>query len=75
MKWTGTTLELPLFNPFCDFFAVDRDYKFVICTDRETVSSSAGHEIACTIMQPKATAAAGSRLAVKRTNTFAITFL
>jgi len=58
-----------IFNPFCDFIAVDRDYKFIICTDRETVSSSAGHEIACTVMQPKATAAVGSSLAVKRTNT------
>jgi hypothetical protein len=52
-------------------FAADRDYKYIICTDRETVSISAGHEIACTFMEPKV----GRSLAMNRTNTFAINFL
>jgi len=49
-------ISFTFFYPFCEFFAVDRAYKFMICTERETVSSSAGDEIACTFMEPKVTA-------------------
>ena len=64
-----------IFSSILWFYAVDRDLKFLISTNRETVSSSAGHETACTFTEPKATAACRQEPAVKRTNTFAINFL